>query len=217
MSLDRSYMRKYDIGAAPWNALSKSDFLTVAARLSAEVAADSDGLPPRVVVSVSWADSDAEMTLDEFTRNFSASSAYRYLTIKVYSPRLSIYSRFGAPRADHSFLLSSSVLTDAELEDAADALEPFFVALFRKYEPEPSLLESSQEVSGGQAPVRSEHLMPSRENDASNDKNSDEDKPEQTHSEESTGNQNKRSLLRKVVLTLAELAGRFVRGLFSGL
>lgn len=132
-------MRKYDIGGAPWNALSKSDFLAVTARLSAEVAADPDGPPPRVVVSVSWADSDAEMTLDEFTRNFSASSAYRYLTIKVYSPGLSIYSRFGAPHADHSFLLSSSVLTDAELEDAADALEPFFVALFRKYGPESPL------------------------------------------------------------------------------
>lgn len=134
--MDRSYMRKYDIGAAPWNALSKSDFLAVAARLSAEVAADPDGSPPRVAVSVSWADADAEMTLEEFTRNFSASSSYRYLTIKVYSRELSIYSRFGAPRADHSFLLSSPVLTDAELEYAADALETFFVALFRKYEPE---------------------------------------------------------------------------------
>lgn len=213
--MDRSYIRKYDIGGAPWNALSKSDFLAVTARLSAEVAADPDGPPPRVVVSVSWADSDAEMTLDEFTRNFSASSAYRYLTIKVYSPGLSIYSRFGAPHADHSFLLSSSVLTDAELEDAADALEPFFVALFRKYEPEPSLPKSHPEVGGVQAPVQSEHLTPSRENAASNDENHNEDKPEQAHSEESTGNQNRRSLLRRFALLLAELAGRFLRGLFS--
>ena len=214
MSLDRLYMRKYDIGTAPWNALSKADFLAVADRLSGEVAAGPDGPPPRIVISISWADSDAEMTLAEFARNFSASSAYRYLAVKVYSPTLSICSRFGAPYADHSFLLESSVLTDAELEDIADALEPFFVALFRKYTPE---MEPLPETGGEQAPVQAAHLSASREFPRSSEDQHSEDKPVKAHSEECSRNQKKNSLLRRGALFLAEFIGRFFRGLFSGL
>ena len=208
---------KYDIGTAPWNSLSKSEYLAVAQMLYGMASPFAgEGRTPEVKIEVAYCTSDTAPdttfeSIDEFSSFFSPSVNFKYLVIRVFSRALSLTARFGAPYADHSVILSSESMTYPELEDMALSLKSYLVDLFKSHEPPAPAPEASREQTG----VRAAHLSSSREHTISRGEKHNEDKPEKAHSKESPGNQNKNSLLRRAALFLAEFFGRLLKGLLS--